>query len=460
MPTARPRLAGTGRGWVGPVEQADVVVVGAGLAGLACAFELASVGRRVLLLEGRQVLGGRTSSWIEDGMPVETGLHRYLGIYQALPGLLARAGVPIDDIVQWEYTIEIRTPEGPRGVFGIAPFYRPLTTLASLLGNNALLSPIDKISLLPMFTAGLVDYWLNPERLDQRSALGYARGPLATRRARQRVVTPLSTGLFFLPPDRYSAYAFFMPAALSLRRLTELRAGVFLGGMTEVMANPLAAAIKRRGGEVQAGTRVSRLRVQQGRVTGVVADGVTVEARHVVVATSLRPAQRLLAPFSSHPWVRPMMALPSMPVVTIQFELDRPSMPLDRTTFGPGTALASFAEQSRTTFPHTPGRLSVILAAPERFLGLRPEEICQITVNDAVRLGIELEGHILRYRVVRLLDDFYSLAPGHHHLRPDQETPIPGLSLAGDYTRQPLLGTMEGAVISGQLAARSVLAAR
>lgn len=444
------------------MERADVVVVGAGLAGLACAFELASrsPGRGVLLLEAQPHLGGRTSSWVEDGMPVESGLHRYIGAYTALPDLLARAGAPIDDVVFWEYTIEIRTPDGPRGIFGVAPFYRPFTTLASLLGNNALLSPLDKLSLIPMFARGLLDYYLRPEVLDMRSALGYARQHLATRRAQRRVVEPLSTGLFFLAPERYSAYAFMMPLALMLRRLPRVRVGAFRGGMTEVMAEPIAAAIRRRGGEVQTAAPIKRLRIEQGRVTGVELDGATVAARHVVVATSLRPAQRLLAPFGAHPWVRPMMALPTMPALTIQLELDRPSMPVDHTTFGPGTALASFAEQSRTTFRHAPGRLSVILAEPERFLSATPEELLRITLQDAAKLGMDLEGHVLRYRVVSLLDDFYSLAPGHHHLRPGQATPIPGLTLAGDYTRQPLLGTMEGAVISGQLAAHAVLSSR
>jgi 15-cis-phytoene desaturase len=442
------------------MDRADVVVVGAGLAGLACAFELASAGREVLLLEGRPYLGGRTASWVEDGMPVESGLHRYLGFYDALTGLLQRAGVSVNDIIVWEDMVEIRTPNGPRGVFGVAPFYRPLTTLASLLGNNALLSPLDKLSLMPMLARGLLEYALRPERLDRRSALGYARANLATRRAQRRFVEPFSTGLFFLPPDRYSAYAFFMPFAYALRRLTRVRVGAFRGGMSEVMADPLAAAIARRGGVVQAGAPVKRLRIAGGRVTGVEIPGAAIEARHVVVATSLRPAQRLLAQFGRHPWARPMLSLPSMPVVTIQLELDRPSMPYDRTTFGPCTALASFAEQSRTTFRHVPGRLSVILGRPERFLEATPEEILAVTVRDAAKLGIDLDGHVLRYRVVTRPDDFYSLAPGKDHLRPGQVTPIPGLTLAGDYTRQPLLGTMEGAVISGQLAARAVLAAR
>ena len=51
------------------------------------------------------------------------------------------------------------------------------------------------------------------------------------------------------------------------------------------------------------------------------------------------------------------------------------------------------------------------------------------------------------------LISFYSLAPGNDHLRPEQETAVPGLALAGDYTRQKYLGTMEGAVVSGERAA-------
>ena len=41
--------------------RADVVVVGAGLAGLSCALELTSRRPGVLLLEGGRVVGGRTS---------------------------------------------------------------------------------------------------------------------------------------------------------------------------------------------------------------------------------------------------------------------------------------------------------------------------------------------------------------------------------------------------------------
>jgi hypothetical protein len=150
-----------------------------------------------------------------------------------------------------------------------------------------------------------------------------------------------------------------------VRRLPRLRIGAFTGPMTEVLAAPLAAAVERAGGQVRTGTPVERLLVSAGRVQGVRAGGV------------------------------------------------------DRTTFSPGTVLASYAE----------------------------------------RLGLDLAGTLRAYRVVRLAEDFMSLAPGHVGLCPAQRTPIAGLTLAGDWTAQPFLATMEGAVVSGRRAARVVLEA-
>src|SRR5215467_6311903 len=55
------------------VDTYDVVVIGGGFAGVAAARELRHRGRRVLILEARDRLGGRT--WVSEfsGLPVEMG---------------------------------------------------------------------------------------------------------------------------------------------------------------------------------------------------------------------------------------------------------------------------------------------------------------------------------------------------------------------------------------------------
>ncbi len=443
-------------------EEVDVLVVGAGLAGLACAFELADLGRGVLVLEAQDHVGGRTASWLEDGMPVESGLHRWLGFFKRLPGLLERAGVDVNEILCWEDEVEIIVPDGgPSGVIGMAPVYKPLRTIGGLLGNNDLLSPADKAALALFFADGLRTYVSNPTSLDRQTVSGFARRHKVSERAIRRLLEPLTAGIFFLPPQRYSAFAFFGFLAPGVPRLHKVRLGAFMGGMTEVMTGPLANAIEKKGGMVQTGREVTRLLYDAGRVTGVeTADG-TYRSAQVVLATSLVPAQRLLREhFTDHDWFEPLLGMPSMPSVTLQAELDEPSMEVDRTAFGPGTAWGSFAEQSRTTFRHAPGRLSIILTPPERFLHLPDDEVFRIVRDDGQRLGFDLAGHTTGYRVASLPHDFYSLEPGNDWRRPSQRTPIPGLTLAGDYTRQRFLASMEGAVTSGQKAARIIAGAR
>lgn len=147
-----------------------------------------------------------------------------------------------------------------------------------------------------------------------------------------------------------------------------------------------------------------------------------------------------------------------MPHVTAQFESELPLLPEDRTTFGPGTDIGSFGEQSRTTFRGQPGRASIILVNPDELIDLPDEEVWERTKQGLVDIGLaEGVSSVTDYRIVRGNENFYRISPGNEPKRPEQVTPIQGLYLAGDYTKQPMFTTMEGAVISGQKAAAGIL---
>jgi zeta-carotene desaturase len=68
-------------------------IVGAGLAGMVAAMDLADAGHQVELFETRPIVGGKVSSWKDkQGNHIEMGLHVFFGCYYNLFGIMKRTG--------------------------------------------------------------------------------------------------------------------------------------------------------------------------------------------------------------------------------------------------------------------------------------------------------------------------------------------------------------------------------
>merc|ERR1719231_1122992 len=68
-------------------------IVGAGLAGMVAAMDLADAGHDVEIFELRPFVGGKVSSWKDkDGNHIEMGLHVFFGCYYNLYGIMKRTG--------------------------------------------------------------------------------------------------------------------------------------------------------------------------------------------------------------------------------------------------------------------------------------------------------------------------------------------------------------------------------
>jgi zeta-carotene desaturase len=59
--------------------------------------------------------------------------------------------------------------------------------------------------------------------------------------------------------------------------------------------------------------------------------------------------------------------------------------------------------------------------------------------------------------VVKIAQSLYKEAPGLDVYRPDQQTPIDNFFLAGSYTKQDYIDSMEGATLSGRLCAGKIV---
>jgi monoamine oxidase len=86
------------RAWAAD-DTADVIVIGAGLSGLMAAIELERAGHRVLVLEGRNRVGGRVLTFSDTQGAPEAGGNIIYGDYQRLIALAEQLGVVLEDQV-------------------------------------------------------------------------------------------------------------------------------------------------------------------------------------------------------------------------------------------------------------------------------------------------------------------------------------------------------------------------
>jgi 15-cis-phytoene desaturase len=105
--------------------------------------------------------------------------------------------------------------------------------------------------------------------------------------------------------------------------------------------------------------------------------------------------------------------------------------------------------------------LELVFAPAKDWIGRSDEDIIEATMGELQKLfpmhfGGDNPATLRKSKVVKTPLSVYKTTPGCQQLRPDQTTPIKNFFLAGDYTMQRYLASMEGAVLSGKLCAAAV----
>jgi monoamine oxidase len=272
-----------------PSWNVDVVVVGAGFAGLAAARELTRQGHEVLVLEGRDRVGGRSFTGSVAGLPADMG-GTFVGPTQdavlALAAELDIATTPTyndgKNLIQWR---------------GWARPYRgaiPRLSLTSLLDVGRLRWQFERIARSVPVAAP----WDAPHarKLDDLSLGGWLRSIRATVAARD-LMAIMARVTWGCEPDEVSMLhaARYARAAGGLDRLLDVENGAqqdhFPGG-TQQIAEAAAAEL---GPRVVLSAPVRRIDRHGGGVT-ITSDRGQAEAGFVIVA--IPPAHRTSIEFA------------------------------------------------------------------------------------------------------------------------------------------------------------------
>ncbi len=451
-----------------------VAIAGAGLAGLACAKYLTDLGHTPIVLERRDVLGGKVAAWQdEEGDWYETGLHIFFGAYPNLLQLFKELG--IEDRLQWkEHTMIFNQPEQPGTYsrFDFPDLPAPFNGVAAILGNNDMLTWGEKIS----FGIGLIPAMLQGqkyvEEMDKYSFSQWLQKQNVPPRVEKEVFIAMSKALNFINPDEISATVVLTALNRFLQEKNGSKMAFLDGSPTERLCQPLVDYITARGGEVRLRAPVQEFLLEaDGRVRGFQLQqlpGVTEEvitADVYVSAMPVDPLKLMLPPaWRELDYFQQLDGLEGVPVINLHLWFDRKLTDIDHLLFSRSPLLSVYADMSNTCRGYEdPNRsmLELVLAPAKDWIGKSDEEIVAATLVELEKLfpqhfGGENRAQLRKYHVVKTPRSVYKATPGRQEHRPSQVTPIPNFYLTGDFTMQRYLASMEGATLSGKLTAQAI----
>ena len=433
----------------------DAIVIGGGCAGFAAATALTDAGARVLVLEARPGLGGRATAFTDpaSGERVDNGQHILMGCYTGTLKFLDRIGAA--DRVRWQSGLKVSMIDraGHHSVLSLPSLPSPLHFLAGVLTWDAL-NWSERLSVLrigsmikPTNRLGIsVRAWLEKNGQAPRLCELFWE-PLALAALNQSIDQAEASHFIrvlerVFGPDPAAA-ALVLPAV----------------PLDELYAEPSRAWLQQRGGEVRVNAH-AKVVVDGARVAGVRVRDEIIEAPIVISTVPWHAFHQLFdhVPAGLEQTVANASALASLPIVTVNLWFDGAVM--DEPLVGlPGRNFQWIFDR-RAIVGGDASHLSLISSGAETIVSQTNEELTAIAlreVRDA--LPAARTAQLRKSIAVREKRSTFSLAPDAPP-RPGTLTSVEGFLLAGDWIETGLPATIESAVISGHVAAKSATEAR
>jgi squalene-associated FAD-dependent desaturase len=447
----------------------DAIVIGGGVAGLSAAVELTNRGVKVLLLEHRPFLGGRTYSFIDEttGDVVDNGQHLLMGCYHETRRYLRLLGADHLASLQPVLRIDFLHPHRGEASLIASRLPSPLHVLTGLLCLRTL-SFADRLRLLNVGKELLWTSHRKEQRLEALTVDQWLTSLGQSEANKKYLWDIIAIGSLNDDPKKVSALLFFRVLESAFMGSRE-DASLLIPrvGLSELLCDPAERFLRSNGGEVRKGCTVQEVVLEGSRVSGVHCDdGTTVNANAVVCAV---PWYAMRALFR-----RPILPsdtqaqFVSSPIITVNLWLDRPIMEREFVALLDSRVQWVFnrskiLEQQRSEVGGrgSAGRrqyLSLVLSGAAEYVEMEKEWLIAAAMDDLRRaFPTASSATVIHALVIKEKRATFSPQPKVVSLRPSTRTPYDNLFLAGDWTDTGLPATIEGAVRSGRAAAEAVV---
>ncbi|XP_042047370.1 zeta-carotene desaturase, chloroplastic/chromoplastic-like [Salvia splendens] len=468
-----------------------VAIIGAGLAGMSTAVELLDQGHEVDIYDSRSFIGGKVGSYVDKkGNHIEMGLHVFFGCYNNLFRLLKKVGGEKNLLVK-DHTHTFVNKGGEIGELDFRlPIGAPLHGINAFLTTNQL-EPYDKArNALALALSPVVRALVDPDGamrdirdLDNISFSDWFMSKGGTRKSIQKMWDPVSYALGFIDCDNISARCMLTIFSLFATKTEASLLRMLKGSPDVYLSGPIKDYILAKGGRFHMRWGCREILYDKAADGSVYVKGLAmskatqkqiIKADVYVAACDVPGIKRLLPrSWRDSKFFDNIYKLVGVPVVTVQLRYNgwvtelrdlerarqlRKAAGLDNLLYTPDADFSCFADLALSSpenyyLEGHGSLLQCVLTPGDPYMRLPNEEIIRRVSKQVLELFPSSQGlEVTWSSVVKIAQSLYREGPGKDPFRPDQKTPIKNFFLAGSYTKQDYIDSMEGATLSGRQA--------
>lgn len=436
------------------VNPPEVVIIGAGWAGLATAVALSRHGAKVTLLESARQVGGRARRIAFNKLRVDNGQHLLIGAYHATLQLMESLKIKVDEkLVREPLSLHMKNLAGDEINLTAPRLPAPLHLLVALFKSQGF-SFGERLRAI-RFGARLYLHGFKFEQdMSVSELMKQYKQPTSLC---EKFWYPLCIATMNTPPEQASAQIFLRVLHDCFKDRPQNSDLLYTrDDLSSLLPDPAIEYVEQQGGSIRFGQRVTGLNInsESGQIESVRIGEQVVEADHVVIATTPNACHNLITGHTPLRYLAKQLGQFSYdPIVTIYLQY-----PVDVTMSQHMLGMLGSTTQwlfDRRIYQQ-PGLMAAVISSRGPHMALDNEALVQQVQNEIASIFPDWPA-AEDYLVIREKRATFSCVSGINELRPTNQTPVTGLWLAGDYTNTGYPATLEGAVQSGLQCANRII---
>tara|TARA_Y100001970_G_scaffold86453_1_gene109036 strand:- start:7657 stop:9114 length:1458 start_codon:yes stop_codon:yes gene_type:complete len=470
-----------------------IAIIGSGLAGLTAAVDLVDSGHEVEIYESRSFWGGKVGSWEDkDGNHIEMGLHVFFYNYANLFKLMKKVGA-IDNLLPKEHThLFINKGGNLKSLDFRFAMGAPFNGLKAFFTTQQL-NIVDKLrNALALGTSpivrGLIDYegaMNNIRELDRISFKEWFLNHGGSERSLNRMWDPIAYALGFINCNDISARCMLTIFMMFASKTEASKLNLLKGSPHKWLTQPIIDYLIKKGVKINLEHKVEEIIYAEHKSSFTVKELKlkTPEGSKSIIADKYLaacdvPGIKKIIPKEWYklPDFKGLKRLRAVAVATIQLrydgwvtELEKDNMNTNKPTglnnllYSADASFSCFADLAITSpedyrKKNMGSLLQCVLTPGDKWIGRSKERVTKEIDLEVRKLFPSSKNlKLLWSNIVQIPQSLYRESPGMDPYRPSQKTTINNFYLAGSYTKQDYIDSMEGATMSGHLAASAML---